>query len=381
MSRPFIPERLKEARIEAGLSMTELAERADISKSSISQFEKGVTSPKYQTVLQLGLVLGKKDAYFYTPINRQIVEESPVFFRSFSSKTAKSQQIALIKKAQVQDIIQYLFSLIKERPVSIPDDIFVSDPLVLDEAGLDIDALALRLREYWDLGEEPIENLAYLLENKGIICCSIKLPDKIDAFSVTIRLRNSSTLRPIIIFDDESNYYRQRFDIAHELGHFILHSMLDAHDLQENLKLVESQANRFASAFLLPATRFLQSVFSTSMDALISLKRHWDVSIAAILRRMFDLGIIDRNRYTNLNIEISKNKWRMEEPMDREHEKEKTYFLSKAFDFIISKRLADINSILFELGYDAMLLAEVTKNNALFRREKTGGRIDFVFST
>ncbi len=379
--KAFISERLKEARLEKGLTMTQLAESAGITKAAISQFEKGITAPKYQTLLQLALVTGKDITFFYTPIERDYSEESPVFFRSFDTKSMKSQQIALVKKNYISDIIKYIFSKIRERKVDIPDDIYIEDPLdITEEDFTEIDALALRLRDHWDIGEDPIINLAYLFENKGIICSSLSLPDKIDAFSVNIRLKNSTIIHPMIIFDEDSSYYRQRFDIAHELGHIILHSMVGVEEFRENLQFFEKQSNRFASAFLLPIRKFMQTVMSTSINAILDLKKKWDVSMAAIIRRMLDLNLIDQNRYTNLNIELSKHKWRRVEPFDLEHDKERTYFLSKAFEFIINNNLDTITSITGKLGFSQKMLGTLSGNASIFKIDDKITSIDYSFS-
>ena len=52
------------------------------------------------------------------------------------------------------------------------------------------------------------------------------------------------------------------FDMAHELGHILLHPWSESLDLisKEEFKSRENQANRFASAFLLPKESFLQEI-------------------------------------------------------------------------------------------------------------------------
>ena len=58
------------------------------------------------------------------------------------------------------------------------------------------------------------------------------------------------------------------FDMAHELGHILLHLWSESLDLigKEEFKSRENQANRFASAFLLPKESFLQEIQAYPTD-------------------------------------------------------------------------------------------------------------------
>nr|WP_269321919.1 ImmA/IrrE family metallo-endopeptidase [Paenibacillus sp. UNC451MF] len=66
------------------------------------------------------------------------------------------------------------------------------------------------------------------------------------------------------------------------------------------------QANHFASAFLLPEEAFASMVSSdTTLDGYKELKKYWRVSIAAMIHRAKDLGLISLSRYTSLQKQIS----------------------------------------------------------------------------
>ena len=54
------------------------------------------------------------------------------------------------------------------------------------------------------------------------------------------------------------------FDMAHELGHILLHPWSESLDLI--FKSRENQTNRFASAFLLPKESFLQEIQAYPTD-------------------------------------------------------------------------------------------------------------------
>ena len=94
-------------------------------------------------------------------------------------------------------------------------------------------------RDYWELGRGPIENVTRLAENIGVVVTSFKsISKEIDALSLV-------TKRPIIVRSEaKESVCRQRFDISHEIGHFVLHQGIQTGD-----RLTESEANLFASAF------------------------------------------------------------------------------------------------------------------------------------
>ena len=146
---------------------------------------------------------------------------------------------------------------------------------------------------------------------------------------------------------------RSRFDAAHELGHMVLHRNIDENKLRDTsyFKLIESQANSFASAFLLPEQTFSQEVlFAPNLGMLVALKSKWRVSIAAMVMRLRQLRLISRERERRLFMNISKRHWRTKEPLDDELEIEKPSVLQKVFDLLITKNVINQQSLTINLG-------------------------------
>jgi len=128
-----------------------------------------------------------------------------------------------------------------------------------------------------------------LVENPGGIVARDKLgAESLDGLSRT----PVSSGRPLILIGtDKGSAVRWRFDVAHEIGHVLLHSRLQVSALRsEDLKLVERQAHRFAGAFLLPLDTFAEDCFAASLDVMRSLKPKWKVSIATMIVRCRDAG-------------------------------------------------------------------------------------------
>ncbi|MEB3365229.1 ImmA/IrrE family metallo-endopeptidase [Lactobacillus sp. R2/2] len=75
----------------------------------------------------------------------------------------------------------------------------------------------------------------------------------------------------IALTDNNESVMRRRFNLAHELGHILLHNNVEnIFDLNNNKykNLLEKQANQFASYFLIPDESFIDYLVSGSMNFL-----------------------------------------------------------------------------------------------------------------
>lgn len=377
-AQEFSPTRLTEAREELGLSKTDLARKVGVSVASISQYESGVTRPSMLTVGKLIDALSKNIQFFYTLPNRNYSIVSPVSFRKFTSTSVKQRKIANIKMQYANDILNRIFQDINPQVMNITIDYSVKDEtelLDLDEG--EIEFIADQTRNTFGLDNRSVDNLSILLENQGVVIFNLELPSGIDAFSYWAVYEDTGVERPIIITNKKNNYYRQRFDLAHELGHLVMHRLLEEDVIIKNIQTVEKQAHRFASAFLMPNREFLESIYDYSFSGLIPLKQLWGVSMAAIMRRMFDLGIIDEGKYKNWNIELSRKGMRRNEPGDTKKTREEASFVKSAITFIVNNKLSGVDDFEQELGLSFRELAYYTNNELFLNRLDSRNVIKF----
>lgn len=136
-----------------------------------------------------------------------------------------------------------------------------------------------------------------------------------DAFS---EWRNGDESPFILYGADKGSAVRSRFDIAHELGHLMLHRGLDPQTFAEPAthKRAEMQAHRFAGALLLPKLAFAREVFAATLDTFLRLKPRWRVSVATMIHRAGDLGLVGREQAKLLWIYLNRRGWRKHEPLD-----------------------------------------------------------------
>ena len=206
----------------------------------------------------------------------------------------------------------------------------------------EIEIIALKVREHWNLGLSPIADLQLTLEENGIIVTGFDTNDsKIDAFSQRTLIDNGDVFF-IAVGQGEKPKGRIFFDMAHELGHILLHPWSESLDLigKEEFKMRETQANMFASAFLLPQESFLQEIqaYPTDLNYYLHLKKRWNCSMQAMIYRAHQLKAITDNQYQYMMRQVSKKGWRMKEPGDTPY-----YLNENIFQGAID--------VLFEAGY------------------------------
>jgi Zn-dependent peptidase ImmA (M78 family) len=188
-----------------------------------------------------------------------------------------------------------------------------------------------------------------LLEKNGAVIGVGKVDaDNFDAFSQ----RRSFDDRPFIFLStDKSVAARSRFDASHEFGHIILHRDVDDKTLKipSELKIIEAQANYFASAFLLPEKEFCEDLVAPSLDCFKGMKSRWKTSIAAMIMRCKGLEIIDEDQTKRLWINLTRRDWRTEEPLDDTMELEKPRLLSQSVNMILNGGAATKQQLLDDL--------------------------------
>lgn len=300
-----IPDRIKEAREAAGFTLDAFAESLGKTRQAVAQFENGQTSPSSDTLSRIIELTGQPVSFFVTSPLRSATSGT-VFWRSLKRMEQRHRSRISRRLQWAADIADLANNYVEFPEVDIPHWDF--DPETADDD--DIEAAAEHLRVYWSLGGGPIGNLADLLESKGVIIVreDVRCAD-MDGLSSWIGGR------PYVLLSGEvESGPRDLFNLAHELGHIYLHATVELNN--KNLALIEKQANRFASAFLMPADTFSKEVIGTSLEFLKSLKRRWGVAIAAMAYRCKDLKLITDSQFSYIFRQMNVQKIRKVEPLD-----------------------------------------------------------------
>jgi Zn-dependent peptidase ImmA (M78 family) len=170
----------------------------------------------------------------------------------------------------------------------------------------DVESAAKALRAEWDLGTDPIDNLTNLLEDKGIKIGIIKGITRFDA------LFTEYDGHSIIVMKEDLPWVRQRFSLAHELGHCLLNVSADIDR--------EKVMHRFAGAFLVPEEKVIFELGKKrrkiAIKELFLLKKKYGLSMGAWLYRAKDLGIVSQADFVEKRKIFSAKGWNKREPGD-----------------------------------------------------------------
>ena len=302
--------RIKQGRLAAGLSLRELARTVGLSAMAISKYERDQIRPSSEAMLRLAKALSVRTEYFFREPRVALTE---VDFRKHSKLSPQDEGKAL---EDVREKLERWFELESVIPASWPNAFAVPQGLQDHVASYDaVEVLANQVRTAWQLGTGPIRNLIDKMEEEGIKV--ILTPhDGGKKFDGLVAKANGHTL---VVVGQDWPGDRQRFTLAHELGHLVLHGRLAA-GLDE-----ERACNRFAGAFLVPRDEVIRLLgISRSWlepRELYLLKHEWGLSMNGWLYRAQDLGIINRSvarRLWHFFAQQSSDgtTWREQEPCD-----------------------------------------------------------------
>lgn len=335
----FQPDRLTEAREARDLTMTALADVVGRKLASISHYESGRHEPPPDVAQALADALNVKVGFFYQPARR--ARGAPTFFRSMAATTKRARTRADRRLDWASDILSFVQQHVEIGIVDLPA------PLVTQWQDLTSPAIedaAAHLRLTWGLGNGPIPNLVWLVEQHGIVVVRDSIDNRhLDAHSSWF------WQRPIIVLnDDKKSAVRSRYDCAHELGHLVLHRHVDAQDIRkrETLKQIEEQANLFAAAFMMPAQSFAAEARPVSLEGLLHLKPRWKLSVGAMLYRANTLGLVGEEQSERLWRSLSRRGWRKREPFDDSMLPELPRTLAASFEVIAENRLTSREAVL-----------------------------------
>jgi len=287
-------QRIKSARIMAGLSLRELSNllEGQVSHNAISKYERGEMLPDSKILIALAKVLNVKTDYF---LRSSKVEITNIAFRKKAGLTVRNcSSIKEIVKDCMERYLEIESFLLFEHSFFNPLVAIINSVEEVEDA---VDRLLLK----WNLGTNALPNVLEMLEDNDIKVVEIEVDEKFDGLSGW-----ANQIIPFIVVNKNHSVERKRFTALHELGHLLLNINSDL-----NQKEKELLCHRFAGAMLLPKKTIFQELgnkrSSISINELIFIKETYGISIQAIMARAKDLTIISNDQYVKFRIKVNQN--------------------------------------------------------------------------
>lgn len=311
----FNKEMLILAREFRGYTQKELVEKLQgVSQGHLSKLELGIHKISESVLEQIAKVLEFPVAFFYQ--DKQHYGLPLSINGNFRKKQSLSKKSHLQIKGLINIILHNVEDMLSQcnsfhtnlldldinyqnsnknqdnpKKISDPDKKLIKDIVISTKNHLKIDS------------NSPIDNLVKSLEVNSILVIDVDFgSDLVDGFSYWI---NNI---PVIFVSRSITGDRQRFTIAHELAHLVLHKNYFNGQM-------EAEADYFASEFLMPESSIKQDLSYVTLEKLAMLKSKWKVSMASLLFRAKELTEMTEYLYRGLFINMSKCGYRKAEPI------------------------------------------------------------------
>jgi Zn-dependent peptidase ImmA (M78 family) len=274
-----------------------------VSKQALSRYEKAEMLPGSAILIGLSRALGKPVDYFFMP---------PFQGEGLKNVKFRKRKTALTGEKEAGAIEKVTYHL--ERYAELEDVLGISanfeNPLVdfpVIDAIQKAEDAAKEVRKQWNLGDDPIHSVYEMLEEKGLKVVEIEEDEGFDGLAA---LWNG---QPIIALNHRFPIERRRFNALHELAHRIL---TFSEDCEENDE--ETYCHVFANTMLLPEEALKKALGTRRSylpaSELVVLKEYWGISMAAIVVRAKQSGIISPEYYGTWFKHQKQQGWHKNEP-------------------------------------------------------------------
>lgn len=300
-------DRVKRLRLIRRWDQGTLAERAALSQPTISQIESGRLVPTDDHVAAIASAFGYTSEFLTAEL--ALEPTTRPWLRAYADASKKE---ADARTASATLAIEYVRRLgLKPLPDLVPE---FGDSLEDDEA---IEDFAAEVRSLAQIDDGAVvANVIRAAERLG--CVVLPLESELGRhFGMSVR---SDGLPVVFVAKGAVSGDRQRWTVAHELGHLALHGHAPPPRDAAEARRMENQAHRFAAAFLCPADALMETLDEqaggvVTLQSLATVKAIWGVAIKALVHRCQELGVIDPDHARSLYKQISARKWSRQEPV------------------------------------------------------------------
>jgi Zn-dependent peptidase ImmA (M78 family) len=326
------------ARQSRGLTQVALSEMLGITQGKLSKIELGIQDEVNEELLCLiSEKLGFPQSFFFEQGSIFPPAAPPQFRKRASLKTKaldRLEAISNIQRIHIQKLLQS--TELETKLVHFDLDEYDNNPILVAQAA----------RRLWNIPKGPIQNLTEIIENVGIIIIEGNFgTNELDGFTI-----NDGKNPPLIFINNTLTGDRARFTLAHELAHILMHRI----PVQE----IEKEADLFASEFLLPTNEIKSQLLNLDLKRLADLKQYWKVSMASLLYKAKQIGVMADNQYRYLFMQMSKYGYRKREPEYLDIPKEKPTLLKE----IIEVHMKDLGYTIKDMSEMLCIYAEELEN-------------------
>jgi transcriptional regulator with XRE-family HTH domain/Zn-dependent peptidase ImmA (M78 family) len=292
-----IGNRVKQARLAAGLSQEELGIKTRLERTMIVKIEAGTRRLDAMELARIGVVLD-------VPIDRLLQDPPQVVSR----RNAVSSEDVGVAEAAAYRADTILFGWLNDvRQLIASHQLSVNPVLEYPQtvkSQSDARCAARWLRDRLELGDQPADSLMTVGERSGLLFAVEPLNEQRNGLHDGAAVHDGEIA--VSVIDVKADFNRRRTTAAHELGHIVLGdeyaSDIGVHASRNDRERV---IEAFASEFLLPASAISSAEPGLSRSDLVKLAAQYKVSWSLAVWQAVLSGAIE---------ERMANRWRREAP-------------------------------------------------------------------
>jgi len=316
-------EALVTLRRARGMTQERLADSAAVTQAALSRYENDLRDPSEGTLESLATALG------VTPEFLQVSNRARgAFMVDAHMRRRRTAKPTVWRRLEARLNVYRMHVGLLMREVEIEAELALPlfDPLEYSPE----DAARL-VRMQWRMPSGPVRDLIGWLESAGCVVIaedfgSMTGGGRVDGLSQWV------ADWPVMLVNSRAPTDRLRLTLAHELGHVCLHGDELGGDPEE-------EANAFAAEFLMPTDSIRSELRNLSMGRLRGLKRHWGVSMQALIERGYRLGTLSARQRTGLYKTLSARGWRTIEPLSNELSPERPQLAERLGEALMARGL------------------------------------------
>jgi Zn-dependent peptidase ImmA (M78 family)/transcriptional regulator with XRE-family HTH domain len=304
-------ERIKRLRLVRRWDQLTLARKTGVPQTAISRIESGRLTPTAEHLEAIAFAFGYSPEFLKSEL--RLAPTTRPWLRAYADA---SKREADARTAATTLAVEYIRTLrLRPLPDLIPE--FGADFGAAVDSDDAIEEAAAEVRQAAQIDHGAVvTNAMRAAERLG--CLVLPLESELGRH-VGMSVR-SDDLPIMSVAKAGVPGDRQRWTVAHELGHLVLHGQAPPPRDGREAHRMEAQAHRFAGAFLCPAEPLLETLSEkggkVTLRSLAEIKAEWGVAIKALVHRFQDLGTINPEQARSLYKQISSRKWTKTEPVE-----------------------------------------------------------------
>lgn len=364
----FYGENIKLLRNLNSMSRKSLAIKLNCSEQAIGQYERGVLNPKMQNIIDMSNIFRVKSGFFYSKLPiKEYIPEKNIAYRSKDRDVRKRTVEESTRLKLSSSIIEFCesFFALKQSPLLTAIDEINKIKNEQEQSRINENQIEL----YANITRKLLRiksnhDLLYNLELNGVYVIESNSLSYADAYSVWSRYsHNNNLFHPYIILGNSTTLVRRIFDLAHELGHLVMHYDVDMNNLEKVEFLnCEKEANEFASAFLLPkeevSSWIKMVIHKGNPDSYIPVKQKYYVSLATAAYRAYELGYLSKNENNRFFASRYRKHYIYKEPLDDKMTVTRPGKIMALFD-IYDKKIEPFSNVLNDFNIEPKFLSEL----------------------